>query len=155
MPLLRRSRLATMLGLGRAPSSRTTSRPKRSPSRASARRTRKATYGEGGKEMSEATLPGLETVEPVLPVTDRARAAEAADALLRPLEPRARGADRRQARRRPRRGQAEDLRQRRDVRPLRRLDPRGGRVHRPVGKPARQRPPRRAADHGAGGEARL
>src|SRR5207248_7767860 len=61
-----------MLGSVRDRSSRKTSRPKRSPSRASARRTRKATYGEGGKEMSEATLPGLETVEPVLPVTERA-----------------------------------------------------------------------------------
>src|SRR5205814_8834469 len=69
---LRRSRLATMVGSVRDRSSRKTSRPKRSPSRASARRTRKATYGEGGKEMSEATLPGLETVEPVLPVTERA-----------------------------------------------------------------------------------
>src|SRR5256884_606738 len=61
-----------MLGLARDRSSRRTSRPKRSPSRASARRTRKATYGKGGKEMSEATLPGLETVEPVLPANERA-----------------------------------------------------------------------------------
>src|SRR5436190_17708284 len=72
MPSLHRSRLATMLGLARDRSSRRTSRPKRSPSRASARRTRKATYGKGGKKMSEATLPGLETVEPVLPVNERA-----------------------------------------------------------------------------------
>ena len=48
----------------------------------------------GAGAMSEATLPGLETVEPVLPMSgarplDRARAAEAADGLLRPLAPRA------------------------------------------------------------------
>src|SRR5438876_2062993 len=72
MPSLHRSRLATMLGLARDRSSRRTSRPKRSPSRASARRTRKATYGKGGKKMSEATLPGLETVARVLPVNERA-----------------------------------------------------------------------------------
>src|SRR5205823_6547987 len=45
---------------------------KPSQSRASARSPRKATSGTGGNTMSEATLPGLETVEPIVaPETER------------------------------------------------------------------------------------
>src|SRR5438093_7479170 len=71
MRSLRRSRLATMLGLGPDRSSRTTSPRKPLRSRVSARSPRKATSEKSGDRMAEATLPGLETVEPVLPDTER------------------------------------------------------------------------------------
>src|SRR6266550_649582 len=72
MRLLRRSRLAMMLGSGRVRSSPRTSLPRRLRSRAHGRRTRKATSVESEDRMAEATLPGLETVDvPVVPETER------------------------------------------------------------------------------------
>ena len=60
------------------------------------------------------------------------RLRQAADAVRRPLESRAGREDRQQAGRRPRRRDAEDVLQRRGLLPLRGVDPRRGRVHRPA-----------------------
>ena len=132
----------------------------RSRSRARGRRTRKATSGEGESRMAEATLPGLETVEPVLPVAERKPWIE-------------RGPQKRlmlfSGRSNPE--LAERIAERLSVTlgevelktfangetyvPLPRVDPRRRRLHHPVGQPARERPPRRAPDHDPGGEAGL
>ena len=50
---------------------------------------------------------------------------------------------------------AEDLRQRRDVLPLRRVDPRRGHLHRPDRRPPGRPEPHGAADHDQRGQARL
>ena len=63
---------------------------------------------------------------------DRARLLEADDGLRRPQLDGARRQGRRQARPRPRPGDAEDLRQRRGLLPLRGVDPRRRRLPRPV-----------------------
>ena len=96
-----------------------------------------------------APLPGLErdadrTCAAAGPL-DRARAAEAADGLLRPVAPGAGAADRRAARHRARRGRARDVRERRDVLPLRRVDPRRRRLPRPDRLPPGRRAPDGAA----------
>ena len=94
--------------------------------------------GESRRTMATtelARLPGLEAVtehaHPAARPLDRARAAEAADGLLRALAPRPRAEHRREARRRARRNRARHVRERRDLLPLRRVDPRRRRLPRP------------------------
>src|SRR5262249_4266317 len=82
-----------------------------------------------GARPSRARLRGSRDGAAAGPL-DRARAAEAADGLLRPLASRARAGHRRAPRRRARRGNARDVRERRDVLPLRRVDPRFRSLHR-------------------------
>ena len=94
----------------------------------------------------EQTLPGLGGNDPSAGARggarDRAQSAEAADAVLGPLEPGPRAADRQAARHRARPREAEDIRERRDVLSLRGVRPRRRHVHRAV----RMRPGRPSPD---------
>ena len=85
-----------------------------------------------------------------------ARVQQAAHGRLRPREPGARAPDRLQARRRPRRRDAQDLLQRRGLLPLRRVDARRRRLHRPadVRQPAHGRHRQRRADGAAADDRR-
>ena len=82
---------------------------------------------------------------------DPAHTAEAADGVRRPFASRAGGEDRRAARRRARRDRADDVRERRDVLPLLRVDSRRGRVPRPDGLRPGRPEPHGAAPHDPGG----
>ena len=85
----------------------------------------------------------------------RARSAEAPDGLLRTLPSRSRAEHRREAGGRARRHRAGDVRERRDVLPLRRVDPRRRRLPRPDRLRAGGQEPDGAAGDDPGGEARL
>ena len=111
---------------------------------------------------TELALPGLER----RPSTARSRTASAAagssagppgsSCSSRALPPRPRAEDRRPAQHRARRRQAEDVRERRDLRPLQGVDSRRRCLHRPdLPRPGDERLPLGAPDHDPGGEARL
>ncbi len=115
----------------------------------------------GESDVTELTaLPGLEVLDMPHPSGERGPWLERtpvaqAHALRGPFSPGARAPDRGRARARARQGRAEDVRERRDVLPLPRVDPRSRRLHRPVAGDEPERSALGAPDHDRRCEARL